>query len=196
MATGFTNAVSGENCHVKRILMLYPEFPDTFWSFKHALKFVRIRAALPPLGLLTVAAMLPAEWEKRLIDLNVAKLRDEDLDWADLVFISGMIAQRDSAKALIDRWRRPSSGSSRRPRRRFRFLPMNWLSQHRNPHAALDDACGDRIAGEAGRMVDVEFVHQLSAVFLHGLDADAQLRGGFLVGLAFGNQLQYFHLAR
>ena len=85
--------------------MLYPEFPDTFWSFKHALKFVRKRAALPPLGLLTVAAMLPTGWDKRLIDLNVARLRESDLAWADLVFISGMIAQRDSAKALIARCR-------------------------------------------------------------------------------------------
>ncbi len=85
--------------------MLYPEVPDTFWSFKHVLKFVRRRAALPPLGLLTVAAMLPADWEKRLVDLNVDRLSDADLDWADLVFIGGMIAQRDSAKALIDRCR-------------------------------------------------------------------------------------------
>jgi len=83
--------------------MLYPEFPDTFWSFKHALKFVRKRAALPPLGLLTVAAMLPAEWEIRLIDLNVSRLRDADLDRPDLVFISGMIAQRESARRLIAR---------------------------------------------------------------------------------------------
>ena len=88
-----------------KVLLLYPEFPDTFWSFKHALKFVSKRAALPPLGLLTVAAMLPAEWEKRLIDLNVATLREADLAWADLVFVSGMIAQRDSARTLIDRCR-------------------------------------------------------------------------------------------
>jgi len=85
--------------------MLYPEVPDTFWSFKHVLKFVRKRAALPPLGLLTVAAMLPAGWEKRLVDLNVERLDDADLDWADLVFISGMIAQRESARALIERCR-------------------------------------------------------------------------------------------
>lgn len=83
--------------------MLYPEFPDTFWSFKHALKFVRKRAALPPLGLLTVAAMLPEEWNKRLIDLNVSQLSEADLDGADLVFISGMIAQRESARRLITR---------------------------------------------------------------------------------------------
>ena len=90
---------------MKKVLLLYPEFPDTFWSFKHALKFIRKRAALPPLGLLTVAAMLPSDWEARLIDLNVAQLREADLAWADLVFVSGMIAQRDSARALITRCR-------------------------------------------------------------------------------------------
>jgi radical SAM superfamily enzyme YgiQ (UPF0313 family) len=88
---------------MKKVLLLYPEFPNTFWSFKHALKFVRKRAALPPLGLLTVAAMLPAGWDKRLIDLNVANLSEADLAWADLVLISGMVAQRESARALIAR---------------------------------------------------------------------------------------------
>jgi hypothetical protein len=61
------------------VLLLYPEFPDTFWSFKHALKFIRKRASLPPLGLLTVAAMLPRDWNKRLVDTNVRTLRDKDL---------------------------------------------------------------------------------------------------------------------
>lgn len=88
-----------------RVLLLYPEFPDTFWSFKHALKFVHKRASLPPLGLLTVAAMLPRAWEQRLVDLNVRVLRERDLAWADMVFISGMIAQRASAQALIARCR-------------------------------------------------------------------------------------------
>jgi len=86
-----------------KILLLYPEFPDTFWSFKHALKFIRKEAGAPPLGLLTVAAMLPSEWEKRLVDLNVCRLHDEDLAWADLVFISAMIVQRDSAREIIQR---------------------------------------------------------------------------------------------
>lgn len=62
-----------------RTLLLYPEFPDTFWSFKHALKFIRKLAALPPLGLLTVAEMLPKKWEKRLVDTNVRALRPSDL---------------------------------------------------------------------------------------------------------------------
>lgn len=88
---------------MKRVLMLYPEFPNTFWSFSHALKLVHKRAAFPPLGLLTVASMLPEDWEKRLVDLNVTRLRDADLAWADLVFISGMIAQRESARVLIGR---------------------------------------------------------------------------------------------
>jgi hypothetical protein len=68
-----------------KILMVYPEFPDTFWSFKHALRFVHKKAGAPPLGLLTVAAMLPVEWEKRLVDLNVGNLTIKDLAWADYV---------------------------------------------------------------------------------------------------------------
>lgn len=83
------------------VLLIYPEFPETFWSFKHALKFVRKRSVLQPLGLLTVAAMLPAEWNKRLVDVNVRKLRKEDLEWADYAFISGMVVQRDSARQII-----------------------------------------------------------------------------------------------
>lgn len=84
-------------------LLIYPEFPDTFWSFKHALKFVRKKAAHPPLGLLTVAAMLPEAWDKRLVDANVAPLTQEDLDWADIVLIGAMTAQRDSCRQIIDR---------------------------------------------------------------------------------------------
>ena len=86
-----------------RALLIYPEFPDTFWGFKHALKFIRKRAALPPLGLLTLGAMLPKEWSKRLIDINVRKLTEKDLEWADLVFISGMVVQKESARQTIAR---------------------------------------------------------------------------------------------
>ena len=85
------------------ILLLYPEFPDTFLMFKHALKFAGKRSISPPLGLLTVAALLPAAWEKRLVDLNAAPLTDADLAWADLVFVSAMVVQRESAHTLIQR---------------------------------------------------------------------------------------------
>jgi len=84
-------------------LLIYPEFPDTFWSFKHALKFIRKKASFPPLGLLTVASMFPEEWVKRLVDVNVANLTDKDLEWADCVFFSSMVVQRKSAHQLIKR---------------------------------------------------------------------------------------------
>jgi len=88
-----------------KVLLLYPEFPDTFWSFKHALKFVSKKSASPPLGLLTVAAMLPKDWELRLVDFNVAQLTDEDLTWADYVFISAMGIQRASVNETVERCR-------------------------------------------------------------------------------------------
>lgn len=86
-----------------KTLLVYPEFPDTFWSFKHALKFIHKKASSPPLGLLTVAAMLPTSWEKRLIDMNVTPLKDEDLAWADYVMISAMAVQRASVQEVIER---------------------------------------------------------------------------------------------
>jgi len=86
-----------------KILLVYPEFPDTFWSFKYALKFIRKKAGSPPLGLLTVAAMLPIDWEKRLIDLNVTSLTEKDLNWADYVFLSAMAVQRNSVQSIIKR---------------------------------------------------------------------------------------------
>jgi len=79
------------------ILLIYPAFPDTFWSFKHALKFIHKKAALPPLGLLTIGAMLPKEWPKRLVDINVTKLTERDLEWADYAYIGAMVVQRESA---------------------------------------------------------------------------------------------------
>ncbi len=84
-----------------KVLLLYPEFPNTFWSFKHALEFVDKSAGMPPLGLLTVAAMLPTDWELRLVDMNVSPLREADLVWADMVFVSAMIVQREATVAAI-----------------------------------------------------------------------------------------------
>ena len=86
-------------------LLIYPEFPDTFWNFKHALKFLGKRAAQPPLGLMTVAALLPRAWNKRLVDTNVEQLHDRDLVWADVVLLSGMHIQRESLLAIVERCR-------------------------------------------------------------------------------------------
>jgi radical SAM superfamily enzyme YgiQ (UPF0313 family) len=86
-------------------LLIYPEFPETYWSFKHALKFVGKRAAQPPLGLMTVAALLPKAWKKRLVDTNVERLSDRDLAWADVALVSAMHIQRESLEAIVERCR-------------------------------------------------------------------------------------------
>ena len=88
-----------------KALLIYPQNPETFWSFKHALKFISKKALHPPLGLATVAAMLPAAWEKRLVDENVEPLRDKHLQWADYVFISAMAIQRESVQRVVARCR-------------------------------------------------------------------------------------------
>jgi len=86
-----------------RVLMVYPEYPETFWGFQHALPFIHKKATFPPLGLLTVAALLPQNWEKRLVDMNTTQLTTRDLQWADYVFISAMIAQRESVRTVLQR---------------------------------------------------------------------------------------------
>ncbi|MCD4673651.1 MAG: cobalamin B12-binding domain-containing protein, partial [Anaerolineaceae bacterium] len=85
------------------ILLVYPCFQDTFWSFHYALEFLGKKASSPPLGLATVAAMLPAEWNKRLVDMNVRDLKQKDLEWADMVFLSAMNVQRKSVQKTIAR---------------------------------------------------------------------------------------------
>jgi len=84
-----------------KILLVYPEMPDTFYAMRHFMKIVNKKAAYPPLGLLTVAALLPEDWEKKLVDLNVRALSDEDVLWADYVFLSAMNVQEESAREVI-----------------------------------------------------------------------------------------------
>jgi radical SAM superfamily enzyme YgiQ (UPF0313 family) len=84
-------------------LLVYPRYPDTFWSFKHIMKVISKKAAFPPLGLLTIGAMLPSEWNKKLVDVNVTDISDEHIKWADMVFISAMLVQSKSAGEIIKR---------------------------------------------------------------------------------------------
>ncbi len=85
-----------------RILMIYPEFPETYWGFQRSLKFINKKANFPPLGLLTVAALLPDQYDVRLVDMNVSVLSDQDIIDADMVFISAMIIQKSSLLKVID----------------------------------------------------------------------------------------------
>jgi radical SAM superfamily enzyme YgiQ (UPF0313 family) len=84
------------------ILLVYPEYPDSFWSFSHALRFISKKAAVPPLGLITVSAMLPSSWQKKLVDMNVTSLMASDIIWADYVFLSAMYIQKESVVKVIE----------------------------------------------------------------------------------------------
>jgi radical SAM superfamily enzyme YgiQ (UPF0313 family) len=84
-----------------KVLLVNPQFPNTFWSFRNALWFDGKRSAFPPLGLLTVSALLPKSWERRLVDLEVRALKQADIDWADIVFVTAMLIQKDSLKRVV-----------------------------------------------------------------------------------------------
>ncbi len=84
------------------ILLIYPQYPDSFWSFKHVMQFIAKKATVPPLGLITVSAMLPLDWSKKLVDLNVTVLKTKDILWADYVFIGAMCIQRESVNKIIE----------------------------------------------------------------------------------------------
>lgn len=85
------------------ILLVYPQYPDTYWSFKHALKFISKKAVNFPLGIITVASLLPDKWKKQVVDMNVSQLTDNKIQWADYVFISAMHVQLFSVKQVIER---------------------------------------------------------------------------------------------
>ncbi len=88
------------------ILLVNPDTPPTFWSFKNALRFTSKKAAYPPLGLLTVAAMLPDDWRRKVVDMEVTKLSDRDIRWADYVFISAMYIHKASVLQIVKRCRK------------------------------------------------------------------------------------------
>src|SRR5262249_39635725 len=85
------------------ILFVYPEYPPTYWSFRFAVRFQRRKASYPPLGLLTISPLLRKSWNRKLVDLNAEPLQDSHIEWADIVFISAMILQKESADEVIRR---------------------------------------------------------------------------------------------
>ena len=85
-----------------KVLLIFPQYPPSFWSFKYALRFISKKAAVPPLGLITISAMLPGSWQKKLVDMNVSSLRTSDILWADYVFISAMYIQKESVAIIIE----------------------------------------------------------------------------------------------
>src|SRR5262249_7244748 len=84
-----------------RVLLLYPQFPPSFWSFDKTIEMLGKKAMLPPLGLVTIAALLPQEWEFKLVDRNVRNVTEEEWAWADMVMLSAMIVQKADLHAQI-----------------------------------------------------------------------------------------------
>ena len=88
---------------LNKILLVYPEIPkNTYWSFKYTLRFINRATGLPPLGLITMAAMLPERYQLRLVDMNIEPLKKSDVEWADAVFVSAMIIQKESLRKVIE----------------------------------------------------------------------------------------------
>jgi len=98
----FQNTANECTSQKMNVLLIYPRYPETFWSFKHVLNFVSKKAAFPPLGLLTVASMLPKDWNKKVVDVNVKGLSEADIEKADMVFLSAMIIQKESSRKIIE----------------------------------------------------------------------------------------------
>ena len=87
-------------------LLVYPKFPPSYWGAQYALEFIGKKSAMPPLGLLTVAGMFPPNYRLKVVDMNVDPLKEEHLEWADMVFTSTMIVQKDSLREVIERAKR------------------------------------------------------------------------------------------
>ena len=125
-----------------RALLVCPEFPLSFWSFRKSCRLRGTKTVNPPLGLLTVAALLPSEWELRLADLNTRSLTEEDWQWADLVLISAMYIQREGLLALV-----------REAKRRGKTVVAGGPHPTSLPEAVLEAGCDYRGAGR-GREYD------------------------------------------
>jgi radical SAM superfamily enzyme YgiQ (UPF0313 family) len=125
-----------------RALLVCPEFPFPFWSFKKSCRLRGNKTVNPPLGLITVAALLPAEWEMRLADLNTRSLTEEDWQWADLVLISAMYIQREGLLALV-----------REAKSRGKTVVAGGPHPTSLPEAVLEAGCDFVVRGEGENTV-------------------------------------------
>ena len=120
-----------------RALLVCPEFPLSFWSFQKSCRLLGAKTVNPPLGLLTVAALLPPEWELRLADLNTRSLTEEDWQWADLILISAMYIQRAGLLALVTE-----------AKRRGKTVVAGGPHPTSLPEAVLEAGCDFVVRGE------------------------------------------------
>ena len=90
----------------KRLLMIYPEFEPSYWGMQYSLSIIRRKSLMPPLGLLTIAALTPSDYEIRLVDLNTSPLTDADIQWGDVVLFSAMLVQKTALMNAAERCRK------------------------------------------------------------------------------------------
>jgi radical SAM superfamily enzyme YgiQ (UPF0313 family) len=124
------------------VLLINPACPASFWSMRETIRIMGFKTLMPPLGLLTIAALLPREWELRLVDLNVRRLRDDDWTRADVVMISAMLVQRDGMLALI-----------REAKRRGKTVVVGGPYPTSVPSEVLDAGCDFLVKGEAEELM-------------------------------------------
>ena len=116
-----------------KALLVWPKIPHSFWAFSGMLELLPEKVVMPPLGLITVAALCPPEWTLRLVDEAVEDLTDDDLRWADLVMVGGMEVQKDGMQEVLARARAPGPAHDcGRPLRQ----------QRTGAHAGAGRSCG------------------------------------------------------
>jgi radical SAM superfamily enzyme YgiQ (UPF0313 family) len=120
-----------------RALLVCPEFPLSFWSFRKSCRLRGNKTVNPPLGLVTVAALLPSEWELRLADLNTRSLTEQDWQWADLILITAMYIQREGLLALV-----------KEAKRRGKTVAAGGPHPTSLPEAVLEAGCDYVVRGE------------------------------------------------
>ncbi len=144
-----------------KALMVWPKFPRSFWGFEGVLEMVPEKSVMPPLGLITVAALCPSDWEIRLLDLTFDTLKDEDLRWADLVMVSSMQAQRESSLSVLSRaramGRRTFVGgpwASSEPEFLLKHADHVMVGEAEEAFAAIAEALEDGTAEALYRVID------------------------------------------
>ncbi|EFA72010.1 Cobalamin B12-binding [Raphidiopsis brookii D9] len=123
-----------------RVLLVYPIFPKTFWSYEKILDLVDRKVLLPPLGLITVAAILPQEWEFKLVDRNIRPATEEEWAWADVVIFSAMIVQKQD---LLDQ--------VREAKRRGKLVALGGPYPTSTPHE-VQEAGADFLILDEGKL--------------------------------------------
>jgi len=127
-----------------RVLLIHPESPETFWTFRAAYRYLDCKTLVPPLGLITVASLLPRDWELRLIDLATRPLTEGDWNWAEIIMVSGMIVQREGLLSIV-----------RKAKQRRKPVVAGGPYPTSLPDEVLDAGCDFLVKGEGENTISL-----------------------------------------